>query len=228
MRNKTMSMNIKEALLSLDSVDDSFWTEEGSPRVDIIGNLIGRKTSREELVNTAPKFSRTNLDVSMEAEVKVADEISEEESHEEPLEGIDILESLDSRYPMKAGEFAEKVLNVLPKEALHSLEAILIAQVAEIDKRQVEMDAVRNLVKANLGSTRSWIKAYVPNTTDLEANQEYLRSQYKNRLAKAENMKKVLGAIGISDLSKLDYRSPIDRAMLRRTARGTQRPGQKV
>ncbi|MEE8519338.1 MAG: hypothetical protein V3S98_09460 [Dehalococcoidia bacterium] len=52
-------MNIKEALTHMDPANDEQWTEDGSPRVDVIQELVGDKTiTRAAITNAAPDFTR--------------------------------------------------------------------------------------------------------------------------------------------------------------------------
>jgi hypothetical protein len=69
---------------------------------------------------------------------------------------------------------------------------------------------------------KSRINREIPDISDREANQNYLKSQAEIRAKKKEATVQLLKGIKLSDL---DPRAPIDRAFARKTARGTQRPG---
>lgn len=49
---------IKEALTKLDPSDDSHWTTEGLPRLDVVEGLAGGSISRKAITNAAPEFTR--------------------------------------------------------------------------------------------------------------------------------------------------------------------------
>ena len=53
-------MNIREALSQLDTLDDDLWTSEGYPKIDAVKELLGRSVTRQEIVEAAPQFSRSN------------------------------------------------------------------------------------------------------------------------------------------------------------------------
>lgn len=55
-------MNIREALGQLDSIDDDQWTGEGLPKVDVVSSILGRTTTRKEITDAAPHFTRTNAE----------------------------------------------------------------------------------------------------------------------------------------------------------------------
>lgn len=49
---------IKETLALLDSGDDSHWTDDGLPRLDVVSSLSGVKVTRDDVNQIAPGFSR--------------------------------------------------------------------------------------------------------------------------------------------------------------------------
>jgi hypothetical protein len=49
---------IKEALSMLDVLDDSHWTTEGLPRVDVVAELTGQDVTRHIITKVAPHFRR--------------------------------------------------------------------------------------------------------------------------------------------------------------------------
>ena len=53
-------MEILEALKMLDLENDALWTGDGLPRVEVVGEMIGRMdVSRQEITDAAPLFTRT-------------------------------------------------------------------------------------------------------------------------------------------------------------------------
>jgi len=49
---------LKEALMMLDSTDDSHWTGQGLPSVEAVSKILGRKTTRAEIQAVAPDLTR--------------------------------------------------------------------------------------------------------------------------------------------------------------------------
>lgn len=73
-------MDLKEALSLLDHEDDSHWTSDGQPVLAVVSDLVGRKVSREEIIEAAPEMSR-------QAEEPKDDEILDEEPEAEEESG---------------------------------------------------------------------------------------------------------------------------------------------
>lgn len=215
-------MNIKEALTQLDALDDEQWTQDGAPKTDVVSELVGKKVSRAEIIEAAPKFSRENQDLMIE-ETK---ELEQSPIVEPSAASIDmtLLEAFSEMEPMLPQELAGKVLKDLPKELLPEVEKLLIGQIAELAARQKEIDEVGRKLKLSLATTRTWIKALIPDMSNQQAIQAYIRSSAENRNAKAKAVHDALGGMKITDLVKLDPRAAIDRAFARKTARGVQRP----
>lgn len=55
-----MSDEIKDALLTLDIDDDSHWTSDGLPRLDVMKELVGNDVTRADIVKVAKDFHRKN------------------------------------------------------------------------------------------------------------------------------------------------------------------------
>lgn len=70
-------MNLKEALASLDVANDEHWTQDGQPRLDVLGTLTGGRVTRSDL---SPAFTRESqqpvkLD---ETEAAIEDQVVED------------------------------------------------------------------------------------------------------------------------------------------------------
>jgi len=208
-------MNIKEALAQLDALDDDQWTQDGAPKTDVVSELVGKKVSRAEIIEAAPKFSRENQDLAVEEEIV--------ETETGPV-NTTLLEAFANMEPMLPQELADKVLKDLPKELLPEVEKLLIEQIAELAARQKEVDEMSRKLKLSLATTRTWIKALIPDMSNQQAIQAYIKASAENRNAKAKAVHDALGGMKITDLVKLDPRAAIDRAFARKTARGGQRP----
>lgn len=213
-------MDIKEALASLDALDDEQWTQDGAPKTDVVSELVGHKVSRAEIIEAAPKFSRENMVVEDDDEK----EPEVETETEETVIDNSILEAFAEMDPMLPEELAAKVLSKIDPMQLESVEKLLIEQIAVSAAKQKEIDEMNRRLKLGLATTRLWIKQLVPDMNNQQAIQEYIKRSQANRAAKNSAIQQILGGAKLSDLVKLDPRAAIDRAFARKTARGGNRP----
>ena len=213
-------MDIKEALASLDALDDEQWTQDGAPKTDVVSELVGHKVSRAEIIDAAPKFSRENMVVEDDDEK----EPEVETETEETVIDNSILEAFAEMDPMLPEELAAKVLSKIDPMQLESVEKLLIEQIAVSAAKQKEIDEMNRRLKLGLATTRLWIKQLVPDMNNQQAIQEYIKQSQANRAAKNSAIQQILGGAKLSDLVKLDPRAAIDRAFARKTARGGNRP----
>ncbi len=216
-------MDIKEALTSLDALDDEQWTQDGAPKTDVVSELVGQKVSRAEIIEAAPKFSRENMVVEdEEANDKKEPEVKTE--IEETVIDNSVLETFAEMDPMLPEELAANVLSKIDPMQLESVEKLLIEQIAVSAAKQKEIDEMNRRLKLSLATTRLWIKQLVPDMNNQQAIQEYIKHSQANRAAKNAAVQQILGGAKLSDLVKLDPRAAIDRAFARKTARGGNRP----
>ena len=217
-------MDIKEALASLDALDDEQWTQDGAPKTDVVSELVGHKVSRAEIIEAAPKFSRENMVLEDE---KANDDEKEPEVEADPDETVidnSVLEAFAEMDPMLPEELAAKVLSKIDPMQLESVEKLLIEQIAVSAAKQKDIDEMNRRLKLSLATTRLWIKRLVPDMNNQQAIQEYIKQSQANRAAKNSAIQQILGGAKLSDLVKLDPRAAIDRAFARKTARGGNRP----
>ena len=218
-------MDIKEALAQLDTLDDDQWTTDGAPKTETVSEIMGSKVSRADITAAAPKFSRSNGDLE-EVEPVVENkqpEVKEAEPEATPVD-TSILEAFADMDPMLPEELAEKVLSKIDPRLLPEVDLMFAAQIAEFEKREKEMEEVKRKLKLGRALTTTWIKQLVPDMSNQEAIQAYIRSSTEKRAAAAENIRNVLGGLKPADIAKLDPRAPIDRAFARKTQRGGNRP----
>ena len=220
-------MDIKEALAQLDSMEDSHWTADGAPAVDAVSGLVGKKVTRADITNAAPKFSRENMDLT---EVETTDNVVSEEGQgqEEVIvdEELDtsVLEEFVEMEPMLPNELADKVLSKINPKLLPEVERMLSEQIAMVEAKEREVEEMKRKLKLGKALTQTWIKQLIPDMSNQEAIQAYIRSSAANRAAKAAEIQRVLGGLKPADIAKLDPRAAIDKAFARKTARGSQRP----
>lgn len=211
-------MNIREALSQLDTLDDDLWTSEGYPKIDAVKELLGRSVTRQEIVEAAPQFSRSNPIVEEE---KQDEEVSEDEPRAVFSDDPDLISNFSQKEPVDVNSFLG-FLNTVPTDQLEELKSVLDKQKQGVRDSRSKLDEYELRINGALTMTKARIKREIPDISDREANQDYLKSQAelraKKKMATAELLKGM-------DISSLDPRAPIDRAFARKTARGTQRPG---
>ena len=245
-------MKMKEALASMDALDDDQWTTDGAPKIDTVSELVGEKITRQDIVDAAPEFSKSNMvipdDVDEEAEAaklaepeaeKLAEVEAQEKKDAEEAEATKLAEeaevedeevdlSLIEEYlegdPLIERDFIV-LLNEIPKNSLESLETVLSEQLDEAGKAMSHAEDLKNRVKRSLAFTRSRMKAEMPDVSNQQAIQHFIKSQAEARGARAAKTKEVLKGV---DLKTLDPRSAIDRAMARKNNRGNARPTRQL
>lgn len=219
-------MDIKEALAQLDSMEDSHWTADGAPAVDAVSAIMEKKVTRAEITNAAPKFSRENMDLT---EVETTNAVSKEGQRQEEVivdEELDtsVLEEFVDMEPMLPNELADKVLSKINPKLLPEVERMLSEQIAMVEVKESEVEEMKRKLKLGKALTQTWIKQLIPDMSNQEAIQAYIRSSVANRAAKAAEIQRVLGGLKPADIAKLDPRAAIDKAFARKTTRGGQRP----
>jgi len=209
-------MDIKEALSQMDVLDDDQWTQGGDPRIDYLTEVLKQDVSRDEVVNAAPKFSRTNfvLDIPNEPEINVEERETSDGS---------ALAAFSTAKPVQPEKFAA-VLQEMPVEDLPEVETILIKQMEFINKQEKALEELKRITKMNLATTRLWIKQLLPDISNQQAIQDYIKSSTAQRQRKAGAVAAVLGTMKVEDIKSLDPRAPIDRAFARKKGRGMARP----
>ena len=215
-------MNIVEALSQMDVLDDDQWTQEGSPKLEVVSELVGQKVSRPEVISAAPKFTRQNpvLDIEKEEEPDVV----QQEAEAEEVIDTGLLEEYLSDDPMLPEEFVQVFLPGVPSASLQALEKVIQDQQQHIEDQFKLLEELRRRVKFNLSFVRNRIRQEIPDVSNQEAIRIYIEQSQKARARKALQIQEVLGGLKPSDLAKLDPRAAIDRAFARKTSRGANRP----
>lgn len=223
-------MEIKEALAQLDGMEDAHWTADGAPATAAVSEILGRKVTRAEITDAAPKFSRENNDLSGPAPEAPEQETQSPPSEDpapaaedEPLD-TSVLEEFVGMEPMLPQELADKVLSKIDPKLLPEVDLLLAQQLMAVEEKEKEVEEMKRKVKLSRALTQTWIKQLVPDMSNQQAIQAYIRSSAARRAEKAAEISKVLGGLKPADIAKLDPRAAIDRAFARKTARGGQRP----
>lgn len=221
-------MDIKEALEQLDTMEDSHWTADGAPATAAVSEIMGEKVTRQQITDAAPKFSRENTDLSGPApEQEDPEQTPPAQDDPAPeVEELDtsLLEDLAGEEPMLPNDLAEKYLKNLDPRLLPEVDTMLAQQLQAVEEKEKEVEEMKRRVKLSRALTQTWIKQLVPDMSNQEAIQAYIRASQANRAAKAEEIRNVLGGLKPADIAKLDPRAAIDKAFARKTARGGQRP----
>ena len=204
---------IAEALAKLDPDDDQHWTTDGAPRIDAVGEILGAKVTRDQVVAAAPRFSRTNPDLTPAPPPAVES-------------GIDHV-ALQGDEDVRAGRDA-----VLAEE--RRIRDERDAKVAEAKRRHAEVNGkVAVLMRERAALTDRidelvrelrLLERYVPNPNeydhraDMAARMDWIRQQRNQRANRVGQTNEALRSLGITGKSALDS------AMGRKNSRGTQRP----
>lgn len=205
-------MDIKEALSKLDTLDNDQWTADGAPKIDAVKDLLGRAVTRQEIVDAAPAFSREN---------PMVDETPDEpEVVETEAEDTSAIEAFAEEEPMELGEFLT-MLQTIPATQLSAMLEVLRVQEQTVIEHRKRVEEMGLRVRQSVMHVKARIQREVPDVDNQTAIREYLDSQQKTRAAKHALTHAVLKGI---DLKQLDPRSAIDRAMARKTQRGSNRP----
>jgi hypothetical protein len=213
-------MDIKEALEQLDPLNDDHWTSNGDPRLEAVSSLLGVKVTRQNVTDAAPKFTRENPELSAE------DESEETEPEEVVLiePDTDLLQKYLDADSMNEVQF-RKFMQNFPSVQLAALLELIEKQFIEIEQQEASLKELRRSAKFAKAFTTSRIKSEVPDMSETEARQNYIRKQTELRRQKHLATSDLLKGV---DLKKLDPRAPIDRAMARKNTRGAQRPNHPV
>lgn len=212
-------MNIKVALMQMDALDDDQWTADDVPKLTAISEAVGKKVSRQDVVDAAPEFTRNNM-------VVLEEPPEEEEPQDEPQEEPDlksdlsVLRDYTIGEPLTERDFITFLMRVNSLD-LPGLETVLIEQLDQASKAVSVAEELRNRVKLSLAYTKNRVKREIPDMSNQQAIQSFIKSQAASRADKILRTRKILQGV---DLKSLDPRAAIDRAMARKTTRGTQRP----
>ena len=209
-------MILKEALMELDALDDDQWTADGAPKLDAVANLVGKKVSRQDVIDAAPEFTRENMVVPEDKDPE-PEKVPDPEP--DPLD-LAVLEEYVNGDPMTERSFLI-FLSKINSVDLPPLETVLIEQLDEAVKTIELAQDLRNRVKLSLAYTRNRIKREIPDMSNQKAIQTFIASQKETRQEKILKTRAILKGV---DLKSLDPRAAIDRAMSRKNTRGTKRP----
>lgn len=130
--------NIREALASLDTLDDDLWTADGAPKVEAVSKAADMDLKRADLINAAPKFSRSNADLSTgedepesEPEPEVNTQgynhpeiVSAQEAYDEAVSEKAVAIAKEKRLSEKLAEVTDRLMRV-PQDKLKNQRSIM-------------------------------------------------------------------------------------------------------
>jgi hypothetical protein len=224
-----MTMNIRQALATLDPENDTHWTADGLPLVDIVSALVGSPVKRQDITDAAPSLTRDTAAARMPDEAPAGDGLFGDEGGQPPLETV-------PQAPQAAAqpEAVPSVLQLsistlmgdpaLARQALTELEG-RIAQ-AHATKREAEkaLDGLNTLAAA-LSAFLDRLQRADPQAGTAEIR-AYLNRGNEARAERTARARAFLnaGTTAKEDREQLEPRSKLDQAMARKNTRGAQRP----
>lgn len=209
-------MDIKEALMQMDALDDDQWTGDGAPKLDVLSEAVGEKVKRQDVIDVAPEFSRENM-VVPDDETEISEELEAEASAEADMSKI---EAYVEGEPMPEKEMVPFIYD-LDAGSLSAFETVLTEQMMAAEEAIQKATDLKLRLKLALAHTRNRIKHEVPDMDNQQAIRAFINSQTASRTERILKTREILKGV---DITKLDPRAAIDRAMARKTARGGQRP----
>lgn len=208
---------IIEALKALDLENDTLWTEDGAPRVDVVSSLLGSSIKRTDIVEAAPHFNRNSPEFNGEKDAEEkGKKVQVEPTEEQQKIEVSLLDKLqETTDPLPEMELI-KLLNSFSKEDLVAGVKFLEEHVIECEKR-IQREQTRLIQhKRNLFHAKSKYKQVCPPLTPQQQIQHHIKSQQEQREKQAKSRNKIL--------SEFQNKSPLDAAMARKNTRGTSRP----
>lgn len=211
-----MTDSIREALEKLDPTNDTHWTSDGLPRMDIVEELSGDKgLTRAKVTEAQPGFSRAAAIAGVQhGDSGVTPEGTQ--GGATPWTPAAPQPPITSEEP-PSDEGEPSNLRVAYDEAAdarQAAEAAYLAAKKAFEKAEREHDKALTVLQES-----------EPAETSGDAIQGYLAQQRNILSHRATRMKALKeSGINLADLTR-GLRAPIDTAMRRNTARGTKRPG---
>ncbi len=194
-------MTILEALAALDPKNPDHWTKDGAPDLKTVQTSINDfQIKRADIVKVAPLFNKERALAGFAPDAPAAVPDAPVESvleQDEVTNDVPDEVVLSGVKDMATLQEELRILNVAKNDAMRAFNA-----------KQSEIDALID-------------SGHVDNEPFHVTMQGYKRAQQDNREDRADN-REVVAALGKAGLLKTH--SPIDTALARRNARGTERP----
>lgn len=193
---------IKIALNSLNPEDDTLWTNDGLPRMDVVEGLLNDKAiTRKQVTEADPEFCRDTAKVRCEKPKE-----NENDIHPE----------------VQAGNQEEtQAPQIDPEEQLRAHIMELDEAIRKLSEERTKLD--QEIHKLQLYRDRLQTESHTSHSAkeDMKARMRYIQSQNEARAKRYEKGRKILQIIGKDGLNP---KSKLDQAMSRKRQRGTKRP----
>lgn len=216
--------DIRKILAAFDPVDDSLWTTDGAPRLDIVIQRAGHNVTRAQIREAAPGFSRMTPDLSgpPKGEIDPAT-ITDADLDNATLDVADLT-------PKDEGPMLGVAPNVTARFHSYIDPKLQGAErLAEVNRQLHEFQQARgdldNII-GRLTAEQTQLQPFDSNSrgfdhkADQQARIDFIAAENKRAIEKAEHAAKVAAAMG----GKLTVGSTLDRAMARKNLRGGARP----
>lgn len=222
-----MTKTIEEALSALDPKNDSHWTSDGSPRMDVLQELTGDDTlTRKQVKEASPTFARDTAgkappeapglspETEQGATASPPDEDEQDEGEETPPDE-DEQDEDDETPPQDEADLAEETeLTALLAQA----DAELADAEADLNERRKGVDEIRAR-RDKLVEQREREKTVHDDQLErmrFIKRQAALRAERAGANALANDLAMQARGLGAA--------SPLDQSMARRLGRGRDRP----
>lgn len=232
-------MELKEALQSLDPLNDNQWTGEGAPKVDTLKELTGNPTlTRKDVTEAAPAFTRENpiLEIPEIQPEAISAAVEDEKVIKDGTNEGAIDNTLDSEVELELGDeldlgftreeklpaltdFVKEVVGV-DEEGLREAEAYFAKEIDSLlEGIKLMEQRVKDLSHFKLVVTKR-INVIAPAPTEQESRMAYIRNQNDLRADRVARRR----SLGFLDIKELDPRSKLDQAMAARPKPDQKRP----
>lgn len=225
-----MKDQILAALQMLDVANDDHWTQDGSPKMSVVVQLVGDENiTRKQVIDAAPNFNRANAaeaaaSPSTEAQTQAGDEAVQFVEGITPPEAFDMEEG-DEKEDEDEGETLpaeEKVEIVAPKPrreipaALKSINEEYLKLSAEVENMMAmrkQLDEEIKVKSARVDQLETYVRPYHERThqEDTEGRLAYIKKSNEIRAERYAKRQAALVALGYVEAAPA--KAPIDAAL---------------
>jgi hypothetical protein len=198
-----VSEKIIQALGKLDQKDDSHWTSDGAPRVDVLSKMVGEELTRAAIVGAAPDFTRATLKLPEPAPSPTAADVAD----------------AAAKVAASAPPVVQKVLDqrAQVREAIAALDEEIAAQRAEVEaaqKKLRELEAAQNTLHDGISSEYSHVENQLAIMAAIDRAKETRAQRAGNRAILRQAFTK----------DELTGKSGLDQALAAKRGFGQNRP----
>jgi len=205
-----VEITLNDALGFLNPEDDSNWTHDGLPRMDVIEKLMDdRSINRKDVTEADPEFCR-EVAVQRRAAKAIADAEADGENQDDDSPEVQAQEGQ-----------AQTTAQVNPEEALRDAIQEIAQEIENLTAERAKVDKAIDVLTKRQQALQNKSQGQLSAKADTEARLAFIRSQTEQRAKRYQRGQMVMRIIGKSGLNP---QSKLDQAMRRKTARGTRRP----